>query len=173
MSKGKEKARGKLSIGAIPPDLFLPEDPNAKSDQVCVLTFIVGGELLALRVEHTEGVVDCPRITPLPSPPDTIIGVTSVRGRMTLVVDLSMGAGRKAAKRRLILIRGEAQLALLADGVEGVLALSPRKIRPVSSLRRGAINRNSKDGMFRLSTRFFKSGKRQVPIIDIERLAET
>ncbi|MCI0489892.1 MAG: chemotaxis protein CheW [Blastocatellia bacterium] len=174
MSKGKKAkgVQGKPAWGAIPMHLDEPETSKGKANQVSVLTFTVNDELMALRVEHTEGVVDCPRISPLPSPPDPIIGVASVRGRMTLVCDLSLNAARKAAKRRLILIKGEAQLGLLADRLEGVIALSPKKIRPVSSGKQPVKDRNSK-GEFDLPTAsFFKSGNLRVHIIDVERLAD-
>jgi len=147
-----------------------PEAPKGKANQISVLTFTVNGELLALRVEHTEGVVDCPRISPLPSPPDPIIGVASVRGRMTLVMDLGLNAGRKEVKRRLILIKGEAQLGLIADRVEGVIALSPKKVRPASSSKLPLRDRTSKGGFDWPVASFFKSEGLRVPIIDVERL---
>src|SRR5262245_30936065 len=103
-----------------------------RRDVVSVLMFEVGGTLYAIGVEHTEGVVDCPKITPLPSPPDGIAGVASVRGRMTVVIDLGSKTREENFRRRLILVKGEAQLGLVADRVEGVLALETKNVRPVA-----------------------------------------
>ncbi|HET9531834.1 MAG TPA: chemotaxis protein CheW, partial [Blastocatellia bacterium] len=87
-----------------------------------LLVFGIGDEKFAIEVDHTEGVVDCPRLTPLPSPPDGMIGITSVRGRMTLVLELGSETGQKPSKRRLILLR-DAQLGLIADHIEGIVSL--------------------------------------------------
>src|SRR5580704_13139772 len=101
-------------------------DPNS----VSVVLFSIGRRALAIAVENTEGVVDCPHISPLPSAPDAIVGVVSVRGRITLVLDASLEgtlqANREPSrewKRRLILLRGDAQLGLQADQIQTVLSL--------------------------------------------------
>ena len=174
MSKGKKlKSAGNRSVwGAIPLHLDEPESSGRKKNYISVLTFTLNDELLAIRVEHTEGVVECPRISPLPSPPDPIIGVASVRGRMTVVIDLSLNRGRRAAKRRLILIKGEAQIGLLADRVEGVTALSRNKVRAVSKGNSSRQDRTSKGELDWLTTSFFKSDGVRVPIIDVQRLVD-
>lgn len=135
-----------------------------------MLMFEVGGAAYAIGVEHTEGVVDCPRITPLPNPPEGVTGITSVRGRMTVVMDLGTNVSQEPARRRLILVKGDAQLGLLADRVEGVLALEPRKVRPVAHGKDSLTLQRAKFGWPAGS--YFKSGGQRVPILDVERLAE-
>src|SRR6476660_9643457 len=86
-----ENARVKK--GRFPLELEIPRVPGSgesKSAAVSVLMFEVGGAQYAIGVENTEGVVDCPRTTPLPGPPDGVVGLTSVRGRMTVVMDLGL-----------------------------------------------------------------------------------
>src|ERR1041385_1784515 len=122
--------RTRVSIPAIPLELGLPTPDNERTLHVSVLMFEVGGSSYAIGVENTEGVVDCPRITPLPRPPDGVAGITSVHGKMTLVMNLGSGAREDESKQRLILVKGNAQLGLLADYIEGVLALEPKKVRP-------------------------------------------
>ena len=134
------------------------------------MMFEVGGAQYAIGVEHTEGVVDCPRVTPLPNPPDGVTGITSVRGRMTVVMDLGMNVSQEPVRRRLILVKGDAQLGLLADRVEGVLALEPRKVRPVAHGKDSLTLQRAKFGWPARS--YFKSGRQRVPILDVERLAE-
>src|SRR5918911_5282773 len=129
MGEKKDKQKTSLAVSPIPLALTGLEPSDAPVDVVSILLFEIGGEVFGIGVEHTEGVVDCPRITPLPSAPDGIIGIASVRGRMTLVMDLSLKANADEGKRRLILLKGESQLGLLAERVEGVLALEPDRIR--------------------------------------------
>ena len=161
-----EKSR--LAMSSLPLELGAPQTSDDKSEFLSVLLFDVGGSAYAIGVESTEGVVDCPRITPLPGPPDGVAGLTSVRGRMTVVLDLGARQLENETKQRLILIKGDAQLGLLADRVEGVVALEPKKVRPVSTGK----SRNSEQAFARTATSYFKSGAKRVPIIDVDRLYE-
>ena len=155
-------------MSSLPLELGAPQSRDDKSEFLSVLLFEVGGAAYAIGVESTEGVVDCPRITPLPGPPDGVAGLTSVRGKMTVVLNLGTTQIETETKQRLILIKGDAQLGLLADRVEGVVALEPKKVRPVS---RGK-SRISEDAFGRTATSYFKSGSKRVPIIDVDRLYE-
>jgi chemotaxis signal transduction protein len=168
-NKKPQRKRSKIRIGPIPLLLSAPGPVDDKTDVASVLLFEIGGKAFAIGVENTEGVVDCPRISPLPSPPDGLAGVASVRGRMTLVMDLSLKAGLTAGKRRLILIKGEAQLGLLAERVEGVIALEPDRLRQPD---KKSAARESSDGGDWPARSYFTSENRRVPIIDIERLIE-
>ncbi|MFY9608688.1 MAG: chemotaxis protein CheW [Blastocatellia bacterium] len=173
MERGKEKPGEKTSVKVrpLPLELIGKGEPAGASDQVSVLLFMTGDHRFSIGVEHTEGVVDCPRISPLPSPPDGIIGVTSVRGRMTLVMDLNLASSQPAAKRRLILVKGDAQLGLIADHVEGVLGLEPRQLRAIPR----KADRSSTQPQVETTwpARFyFKNDGRRIPILDIERLSE-
>jgi chemotaxis signal transduction protein len=155
-------------MSSLPLELGAPQTPDDKSELLSVLLFDIGGTAYAIGVESTEGVVDCPRITPLPGPPDGVAGLTSVRGRMTVVLDLGTGQLENETKQRLILIKGNAQLGLLADRVEGVVALEPKKVRPVATGK----SRNKEQTFARTATSYFKNGAKRVPIIDVDRLYE-
>lgn len=141
-------------------------DLPAEGD-ISVLVFGIGEDVFAINVEQTEGVVDCPRVTPLPQSPEHFAGVSSVRGRMTIVIDLSYKRAQSGKKQQLILIRGEAQMGLVADRVEGVLSLTP--VRDVRGKRdeEGETSNESWP-----ATAHFRSGGRRVPLLDLERLAE-
>jgi chemotaxis signal transduction protein len=164
-----KNASARTGITAIPLELGAPKSEDRKSELLSVLIFEVGEVHYAIGAENTEGVVDCPRITPLPSAPEGVAGLASVRGRMTVVMDLG-GASQEPARRRLILVKGDAQLGLLADHVEGVVALEPKKVRPVAHGKDKLTTERAKFG--RLAKTYFKSGTRRVPIIDVERLCE-
>ncbi|MGH9759928.1 MAG: chemotaxis protein CheW [Blastocatellia bacterium] len=171
---------GKRSPGASGVDLDLviagdttpPE--NNDPDAVSVLLFSLEDRRFAVAVENTEGVVECPKITPLPSGPDGIIGITSVRGRMTLVVDASLNEAKQAGKRRLILLRGEAQLGLIADQVHDVVTLDRSDVKPMPERR---VSRRLLGGTaggkqnIVLAKEYVRAGGRRVPIMDLELLS--
>jgi purine-binding chemotaxis protein CheW len=166
----KQSAKTRLSMTTLPMEFGVKDPTDVKTDLVSVLMFEVGGARFAIGVENTEGVVDCPRITPLPGPPDGVAGLASVRGRMTVVMDLSPEASHEPAKRRLILVKGDAQLGLLADRVEGVLALEPKHVRPVAH---GKYDLTAQRAKFDWPAKsYFKGWKQRIPILDIERLSE-
>ena len=173
MAKEKKASNRKhdLEVGPIPFALFTAEPAEARSNVVSVLIFEIGGKTFAIAVEHTEGVVDCPRISPLPNPPDGLCGVASVRGRMTLVMDLSLSANPNEAKRRLILVKGDGQVGLLAERVEGVEALDPKEFRGVEANKGAAPFEGIEESMWPVRAYFLSKGQ-PVPVIDVERLAE-
>jgi len=164
-----ERTKAKIKVGPIP--LVLPGTQVASDtpDVASVLLFEIGGKAFAIGVENTEGVVDCPRISPLPSPPEGLEGVASVRGRMTLVVDLSLKANPAIGKWRLILIKGEMQLGLLAERVEGVFALDIDAIRRDAKTPRAREDNEESNWPTRS---FFNIENRRIPLIDVERLIE-
>jgi chemotaxis signal transduction protein len=164
MARGKKAAKSKPEpeIGPIPFALFGAEPGEVKS----VLMFEIGEKPFAIAVEHTEGVVDCPRISPLPSPPDGMVGVASVRGKMTLVMDLSLVANPNEGKWRLILVKGDGQAGLLAERVEGVIALEPKSLLGIEAGSKGI-----EESLWPVRAYFENKGQ-PVPVIDVERLAE-
>lgn len=160
----------RLGVSGLPMELGMDDLIDGKSDLVSVLSFEVGGEWYSIGVENTEGVVDCPKLTPLPGAPVGVVGLASVRGRMTVVMDLGLSAPVEALKQRLILVRGDAQLGLLADRIDGVVGLEPKKVLPVAHGKDKLTRERVKFGWPARS--YFKSGTRRVPIIDVERLGE-
>ncbi|MEK6303255.1 MAG: chemotaxis protein CheW [Acidobacteriota bacterium] len=173
MTRGKEKPAEKtaVKVGPLPLELISNPATVEATSQVSVLMFTTGGNRFSIGVEQTEGVVDCPRVSPLPNPPDGIVGVTSVRGRMTLVMDLSLAPSQPASKRRLILVKGDAQLGLLADHVEGVLALEPKQLRAAGAKTDPASKSREVESVWPAKF-YFKSDGRRVPIVDIDKLSE-
>lgn len=166
--KNEDGSSRRITLSPIP---STDQDPDFdKRDVVSVLMFEVGGTPYAIGVEHTEGVVDCPKITPLPSPPDGIAGVASVRGRMTVVMDLSSTTLEQNPRRRLILVKGDAQLGLIADRVEGVLVLDTKNVRPVAHGKESLTRQKAEFGWPARS--YFKGSGIRIPILDLERLAE-
>lgn len=171
MPKKQENSSAEASADAYSVAFEIIESGSGDAEEgvISVLVYSVGSSSMAINVDQTEGVVDCPRVTPLPNAPDSIIGVASVRGRMTLVMDLSAESDPAASKRRLLLIKGEKQIGLLADRVEGVLSL--RKIRQRSS-KEPFSSVKSRPQIERAAVSCFRNGEAEIPIIDAERLVE-
>jgi purine-binding chemotaxis protein CheW len=168
----RKKWREALTLGILPIDLTEEKPGDNVADHVSFLAFEVGGQAFAIEVEQTEGVVDCPRVTPLPGPPDGIIGVTSIRGKMTVVMDLSLKSQAKDEKRRLVLVKGEAQLGLLADYIDGVVAVKSDEVRPNPPRKQaGGVEQRGASNRSRATEGYIKSRGRDALIIDGERLA--
>ncbi|HEV7890284.1 MAG TPA: chemotaxis protein CheW [Pyrinomonadaceae bacterium] len=91
-----------------------------------------GGQTFAVNAEETEGVAEGLTPAPLPHAPASVLGVVSVRGRMrTLLYPpalLSQTNEREdvttAVPRFVVALRGDEQLALAADSVEGVVTFN-------------------------------------------------
>lgn len=166
-SKTSSTINALLRLAAIPVKLSPASNENEEQEQQSFLVFDIGEECFALSVENIEGIVDCLRITPLPSPPDAIVGITSARGRMTLVMNLSTNHTQNASRCRLVLLKGESQLGLLADRIEDVITLSATNIEMLS---KRVAEKNLQHRW--IGTNYFKSKGRVVPILDFEKLVE-
>ena len=167
-SKGSSTINALLRLASIPVKLGRTSREKNEADQLSVLMLEIGDQVFALSVENIEGVVDCPKIAPLPFPPDGIIGATSVRGKMTLVMSLCATSSPSAGKQRLVLLKGESQLGLLTDRIEDVLTLAKDDLE-VSGKRVGG---KAFKQRWPVSS-FFNNKGRRIPILDFERLLET
>ncbi|HYY99058.1 MAG TPA: chemotaxis protein CheW, partial [Pyrinomonadaceae bacterium] len=86
-----------------------------------------GGQAFAVRAEETDGVAEGLTPAPLPHAPAAVLGVVSVRGRMrTLLYPPALFSQTHAPQdvttatpRFAVALRGDEQLALAADSVEG------------------------------------------------------
>jgi chemotaxis signal transduction protein len=170
LDKETDNQRLGLTLSVLP-DESEGLDSTSDHDQPSVVRFTVGGSSFAVGVEFTEGVVDCPRISPLPAPPEGIIGVVSVRGRITVVMDLSLSVDLGVGRRRLILLKGDAQLGLLADRIDGVFPLpaAPKKSR---GRRKNQLKvAGTRSGAKRWPTiTYLRTDADRIPVLDIERL---
>jgi serine/threonine-protein kinase len=84
---------------------------------------------IGLFAEEVESVTAWRSPVPLPYAPPAVMGVVSVRGRMLTVIDPSVLLGEKSAKRKIaapasiIVLRGDEQLALAVNRVDGHLGI--------------------------------------------------
>jgi chemotaxis signal transduction protein len=107
-------------------------DAPRETRELFVLT--AGGQVFAVGVEEADGVAEGLTPAPLPRAPASVLGVVSVRGRMrTLLYPPALFADTQAHARQdvtttgtprfVVALRGDEQLALAADAVEGVVTI--------------------------------------------------
>jgi purine-binding chemotaxis protein CheW len=162
-----------LSLKALSLTLEGPDADDYDPEAVSVLTFVRGNRTFGIEVGNTDGVVECPRITPLPIAPDGVVGVVSVRGRITIVIDAAMESARPETKMRLILVRGEGQIGLLADQIQSVMSLKQDQLEKVPQ---GRVSRRLLGAgaggtqNVRLARLYFKHAGRRVPVVDLDLL---
>jgi purine-binding chemotaxis protein CheW len=103
------------------------------------MTFKLGDELFAINVAQVREVLEVSTITRVPTAPDYMRGVVSVRGKAIPVVDLRLRFGLSATgdtvSTRVIvmelLVDGEITvLGGLADSVHEVIEFEPSSIEP-------------------------------------------
>lgn len=87
-----------------------------------------GGQAFAVDAEDAEGVAEGLTPAPLPHAPAAVLGVVSVRGRVrTLLYPpalVSQAHAPEDVPRFVVALRGDEQLALAADSVEGPVAFN-------------------------------------------------
>ncbi len=170
MAKSKTTAtiNALLKLASIPVKLGSGDDAR-DGDGVSVLVFETGDEAFAIKVENIEGVVDCPKITPLPNPPDGVVGVASVRGRMTLVMCLTADGTPGESRQRLILLKGDSQIGLFANRIEDVVSFAGNE------WREALVGKEKGPPPAKGPTRrglYFVHKERRIPVIDLESLID-
>lgn len=110
-----------------------PEDLTAER----LLLVIAGGECFALMLVDVRELSRVPELVPLPGAPLSLVGVTSIRGRMVAVLDLAVLLGGAPAERltpraRLLTLRADDRFALLCDA-------APEVLRPSGAAVAGAL----------------------------------
>jgi chemotaxis signal transduction protein len=89
------------------------------SERPQLQTFSRAGVKFAIPAEEIAAVVDWRRPTALPQAPPAVLGVVSIQGRMLTVLDpvvlLHLPGGETIHNGLIIALRGDEQLALVAD----------------------------------------------------------
>ena len=108
----------------------LPPDKPAKPGRY--LTFLLGGERLAVSAEFIRGVIGFSSLTDVPLMPDFLRGVVNVRGAVLPVIDLALRLGLEETpfgKRTCVVIlelqhdEQTVTLGVLVDVAQAVLTL--------------------------------------------------
>ena len=112
------------------PDL---QPVGAEEDRAVVVR--VGGVEFGVEVRRVREVLRAPRITRLPFPPPTILGIVSIRGTLVPVMDLGERLLGRPSKLdgRLVVVRDpdhEGAIGLLVDAVLDLVPLDPNPQQP-------------------------------------------
>jgi len=109
------------------------EPENAPQSVRDVLSFTLADETYALPLESIHEILKTPPITPVPRAPADVLGIISVRGRITTVLDLRLrlhlAHEPASARARVLLVdSGVELLGLLVDAVQQVHRLNPDEV---------------------------------------------
>ncbi|HXG51694.1 MAG TPA: chemotaxis protein CheW [candidate division Zixibacteria bacterium] len=120
--------------------MSFPEKPDASP--VRLLLFTLDDRKYALPLEAVREVVRAVGITPLPEAPAVVLGLIDVRGEIVAVFDprerFRLPKRDVELGDRLILARASKRsVALLVDGVAGVLETSPEEIVAAKTILSG------------------------------------
>jgi purine-binding chemotaxis protein CheW len=135
------------------------EPPGADAGQAVVeyLSFMLGSEEYAVKVDDVREIIKVQHITEVPRTPDFVLGITSLRGVIIPVFDirrrLSLEEAARARTTRLIVIAdGPALQGIIVDRVTGVFQLKKADIEPPPSVI-GGVEAEYLDGIGRLGER--------------------
>lgn len=97
------------------------------------LTFVLTQQIYALPLSGVREILKLPPITEVPRAPNDILGIISVRGRVTTVVDLRRRlsleeAGPSKHVRVLLVDTGKEIIGLLVDRVLAVIRLGEEEV---------------------------------------------
>lgn len=97
--------------------------------------FTLRGHLFAIRAGHVREVARIPALQPLAEAPRHVAGVVDVRGHLVPVVDLAVRMGYEPAPRDptqalVVLVRDDAQTAVIVDRVIGVEDVADEDVEP-------------------------------------------
>lgn len=130
--------------------------------QIQYLTFMLGGEMLAVGILAVKEIIEYGNLTEVPMMPECIRGVINLRGAVVPVLDLSARFGKSptaVTKRTCIVIveivsDGEQQVVgVVVDAVNAVLDIAASEIEPAPAF--GAkIRTDFIEGMAKVNGKF-------------------
>jgi purine-binding chemotaxis protein CheW len=103
------------------------------------LAFVVGTETFALPLSCVREIMRVPSVTPVPRAPREVLGIVSVRGQVTTLIDLRQRLNVEVApvnsRTRVLLVdQGDEILGLLCDRVLQVFRLNETEVEMASVL---------------------------------------
>lgn len=114
--------------------------PEIKTDLLEVVEFSLSGESYAARTTDIREVHYLRNVTRIPSTPDFVVGVISLRGQIIVVIDILRffelpGSEFSVFNKVVIVEKGDIVLGIIADEVTGVRQIEQSTIQPsLSSL---------------------------------------
>jgi chemotaxis signal transduction protein len=93
-----------------------------ENEMVRLQVFSIGAHQFAVPANEIATVCQWRAPAPLPRAPESVMGVVTVQGRMLTVLDLAAltgSAGNSRTPHQIVALRGDEQLALAVDSVNG------------------------------------------------------
>jgi purine-binding chemotaxis protein CheW len=109
------------------------EEPPPEEQTYEYLGFVLADESYALPLTSIREILKVPPVTQVPRAPHDVLGIVSVRGRVTTVIDLRrrlrMPESPMTKSTRVLLVdEGSEILGVLVDGVLSVVRLSEEEV---------------------------------------------
>jgi purine-binding chemotaxis protein CheW len=117
---------------------YSPE-PTEEAGMREFLAFVVANETYALPLSCIREIMRVPSVTPVPRAPREVLGIISVRGQVTTLIDLRqrlrVQAGPVSSRTRVLLVdQGDEIMGLLCDRVQQVHRLNENEVEMASVL---------------------------------------
>lgn len=130
------------TIAILPRTLGLLGEPEGAKREMLVMR--VGPRPIGIFADEADFVVRWKEPAPLPRAPRAVVGVVAVRGRIYTVLDphVLLALDGELASGFIVTLRGEEQLALAVERVEGVIEVAERKLQSLGggdALIRGVV----------------------------------
>ncbi len=134
-------------------------DGDSRHDEATsqIVSFRLGAEVYGVDIMHVQEIILIGPVTPMPSVPDYIRGLTNLRGNVIPIIDLGtrFGLERRSdtGRSRIVVLNvGRKTMGVVVDAVEEVLRLRDSQIEPVSSGFTG-VGREFINGLAKLEDR--------------------
>jgi purine-binding chemotaxis protein CheW len=124
-------------ISILPRTLGLAEAEDARERRE-LLVARCGERLIGVFADEAEQVTDWKQPSPLPGAPEGVLGVVSVRGRISTVLDPLAVLGERRGEEAtgfafIITLRGDEQLALAVERAERIIEIFTDDVEPLGS----------------------------------------
>ena len=114
----------------------------SESDSKRDLTVVfAGSRKIGVFADEIEAIVDWRTPTPLPQAPKSVLGVVSIHGRMSTVLDIAALLGEEvgAAASSIAVLRGDEQLALAVDSADDTITITAEELQNTETDERSVI----------------------------------
>jgi purine-binding chemotaxis protein CheW len=108
-----------------------PAEGETVDSLVELLTFTLAKEEYAFRIEEVQEIIRPQRITSIPKAGSSLLGITSLRGKIIPIIDLKKmlsldgGTGEEEGKQKILILKGaKGPLGAVIDRVAGVIRLA-------------------------------------------------
>ena len=115
------------------PDVSVEHDEATSQ----IVSFRLGAEIYGVAIMHVQEIILIGPVTPMPSVPEYVRGLTNLRGHVIPIIDLAKRFGMEsspdtAASRIVVLNVSDKTIGVVVDAVEEVLRLRDSQIEPVA-----------------------------------------